>query len=116
MTHQEADAADAVAAIYPCMQVRFDDSFIECDVGALLRPDLGTINTLARLALSARRLDRRVCLRGTSPDLRELLTLTGLGDVLRTAALSALERPWRHEIPSRAPRQGALDDARRWSR
>jgi len=91
LTHQEADAADAVAAIYPCLQVRFDDSFIECDVGALLRPDLGTINTLARLALSARRLDRRVCLRGTSPDLRELLTLTGLGDVLRTAALSALE-------------------------
>ena len=91
MTHQEADAADAVAAIDPCLQVRFDDGFIECDVGALRRPDLGTIEALARLALTARRLDRRICLRGTSPDLLGLLTLTGLDDVLRTAALSALE-------------------------
>lgn len=53
-----------------------------CDVGTLTEPDVGTVDTLARLQLTARRLGRRLRLRGASPRLRELLSLTGLVDVV----------------------------------
>jgi anti-anti-sigma regulatory factor len=45
--------------------------------------DLATIDGLARLQLTARRLGRRVRLRDPSPALSELLDLFGLADVLR---------------------------------
>jgi ABC-type transporter Mla MlaB component len=54
-----------------------------CDVGALTRPDAGTVEALARLQLTARRLGRQIRLRHPSPELRELLELFGLTDVLR---------------------------------
>lgn len=55
-----------------------------CDVGALAAPDLGTVEALARVLLTARRLDRDVRLRGASAELLELLELAGL-DGLATA-------------------------------
>jgi ABC-type transporter Mla MlaB component len=55
---------------------------VACDVGALAEPDLVTIDGLARLQLTARRLGYRVELRGACGELEELLVLTGLGDVL----------------------------------
>jgi ABC-type transporter Mla MlaB component len=54
-----------------------------CDVTALTHPDAGTVEALARLQLTARRLGRRVRLRDPSRELRELLDLFGLIDVLR---------------------------------
>ena len=54
-----------------------------CDVAALQRPDAGTIAALARLQLTARRLGRQVRLRDPSRELRELLDLCGLSEVLR---------------------------------
>lgn len=54
-----------------------------CDVAGLTHPDAGTIEALARLQLTARRLGRRVRLRDPSRELRELLDLFGLADVLR---------------------------------
>ena len=54
-----------------------------CDVAALTHPDAGTVEALARLQLTARRLGRRVRLRDPSRELRELLDLFGLADVLR---------------------------------
>ena len=54
-----------------------------CDVGALGHPDAGTIAALARLQLTARRLGCRVRLRDPSRELRELVDLFGLTDVLR---------------------------------
>lgn len=54
-----------------------------CDVAGLTHPDAGTIEALARLQLTARRLGRRVRLRDPSRELRELLDLFGLTDVLR---------------------------------
>ena len=57
-----------------------------CDVAALTHPDAGTIEALARLQLTARRLGRQVRLRDPSRELRELLDLFGLPlprDVLR---------------------------------
>lgn len=55
---------------------------VVCDVGGVLDSDVGTIDALARLALTLRRLGRRVQLRDPCPGLRALVTLTGLGDVL----------------------------------
>ena len=55
---------------------------VVCDVGALERPDLGTVDALARVALLARRLGGRVDIRHAAPELRELLALAGLGDIV----------------------------------
>ena len=40
------------------------------------------VDALARLALTVRRLGRRLVLRDAGDDLRDLIALTGLGDVL----------------------------------
>ena len=63
-----------------CERARLE---LERDVAALTRPDAGTVEALARLQLTARRLGRRMWLRHPSPELVELLTLCGLADVLR---------------------------------
>jgi anti-anti-sigma regulatory factor len=54
-----------------------------CDVAALTHADAGTIEALARLQLTARRLGRRIRLRDPSPELADLLDLFGLAEVLR---------------------------------
>ena len=58
---------------------------VACDVGALAEPDAVTIDGLARLQLTARRLGYRVELRRACGELEELLVLTGLGNVLPCA-------------------------------
>jgi len=58
---------------------------VVCDVGALIDPDVGTVDALARLQLTAGRLGCHVRLRGASPELLDLLALAGLRDVLRCA-------------------------------
>jgi ABC-type transporter Mla MlaB component len=55
---------------------------VACDVGALAEPDAITIDALARLQLTARRLGCRVELRSACEELEDLLTLTGLLGVL----------------------------------
>ena len=54
---------------------------VEVDVGALAA-DAVTIDVLAHLQLSARRLGRRVQLRNVSDELQELIDFAGLTDVL----------------------------------
>lgn len=58
---------------------------ILCDAGMLADPDLRTIDALARIQLSARRLGRELRLRNASSELAELLDLAGLRGVIRTA-------------------------------
>ena len=53
-----------------------------CDVGAL-PADAAAVDALARIQLAARRMGRQVVLRDVADDLRDLLTLVGLGGVLR---------------------------------
>ena len=60
-------------------------STIVCDVGSLA-PDAVTIDALARLQLTARRLGGEVRLRHASSELQELLDFVGLRDVLRGEA------------------------------
>jgi hypothetical protein len=55
---------------------------LECDVGGLADPDAGTLDGLARLQLSARRLGRQVRLTHASDELHGLLALVGLCDVV----------------------------------
>lgn len=58
---------------------------VVCDVGALAGPAAVTVeavDALARLALTARRLGRRLVLQGAGDDLRALLVLTGLAEVV----------------------------------
>jgi ABC-type transporter Mla MlaB component len=74
-------ARDAIPAM--CERARrllqgCDAGPVACDVGALAEPDATTIDALARLQLTARRLGRRVELRRACEELEDLLTMTGL--------------------------------------
>jgi len=53
-----------------------------CDVGGLVDPDACTVNVLARMALTARRLGCAISLWDASPGLRELIALCGLDGIL----------------------------------
>ena len=70
---------------------------IECDVGALVDPDLGTVDALARLQLTVKRLGGSIRLRGTSTRLEELLALTGLGEVMPLCVEAVREAEEREE-------------------
>jgi hypothetical protein len=54
------------------------------DLDGLARADVGIVDVLARVALAARRQGRQVYLQRASPELREIVTLVGLGAVLRS--------------------------------
>jgi anti-anti-sigma regulatory factor len=58
---------------------------IVCDA-ASLAPDIDTVDALARLRLTARRLGAELHVRGVSPELRALLELCGLAGVLHVEA------------------------------
>lgn len=58
-----------------------DAGVVVCDVTAI-RADLVSVEVLARLQLTALRLDCRLNLRGASRELRGLLVFCGLRDVL----------------------------------
>lgn len=60
-----------------------------CETGAHV--DIGTVDLLARVALTARRLGCELRLLDASPELRELLDLVGLARVLRCDPASAGE-------------------------
>ena len=80
---------------------RSDAEVLVCDVAAVTHPDAGTVEALARVALTARRLGRRVSLRDPSRELRELLDLFGLTDVLAAGALRVepVRQPEQREQP-----------------
>jgi ABC-type transporter Mla MlaB component len=64
---------------------------VVCDVSALVDPDAVTIDALARLQLTARRLGRLVRLRNACGELEDLLALVGLGDVVPLAGALPVE-------------------------
>jgi anti-anti-sigma regulatory factor len=85
------------SAVVLCERIArlFDDghaSSVVCDLSALDRADLAAVDGLARLQLAAQRRGRRMRLRGTSRELRELIALFGLGDVLPSGALGQAEQ------------------------
>ena len=62
-----------------------------CDVGVIVEPDLATVDALARLALDARRAGCRVRLRHACRELRNLLVLAGLAEILPCVPESVVE-------------------------
>jgi hypothetical protein len=72
------------------MTAQRPDSPLVCDVGALA-PDAGAIDGLARLQLILRRHGAELRLCRVSDELRELLDLCGLGDVLRVEVVRQSE-------------------------
>jgi hypothetical protein len=67
-----------------------DADRVVCEVG-MLQADLAAVDAVARLALTARRLDRRIVLRDEPPALRELLALAGLAGVVPCGPDSGLD-------------------------
>jgi ABC-type transporter Mla MlaB component len=67
-----------------------DADLVVCDVRALA-PDAVTVDVLARLQLTARRLGRRVRFRHACDELQALLGLVGLTDVVPCGGWSGLE-------------------------
>lgn len=80
-----------------------------CDVGALVHPDATTVDALARLQLTARRLGRRVRLRDACGELQDLLAFVGLGEVLPLGAASGLEP--RRQAEQREQARGVEEEA-----
>jgi anti-anti-sigma regulatory factor len=64
---------------------------IVCDVSAVAPVDVSTLDALARLALASRRRGRGLVLRNAAPELRDLVALAGLGEVLPCPTPSRLE-------------------------
>jgi anti-anti-sigma regulatory factor len=73
---------------------------VVCDLGSVADADLRLVDSLARLQLLARRHGRRVRLRRTTDDLRSLLDLLGLGEVLPAGSrLEVVGQPEQGEQP-----------------
>jgi hypothetical protein len=70
-------------------------------------PDGGTIDLLATLQLAARRLGRNIFLREPSADLRNLIAVSGLDEVLR---VEPRRKPEQREQPLGAEEEGQLLD------
>jgi ABC-type transporter Mla MlaB component len=68
-----------------------DADRLVCDVGALADPDAVTIEALARLQLTARRVGSQIGLRNASRELRELLDFAGLRGVVPLSRGSRVE-------------------------
>ena len=81
---------------------------IVCDLRSVGRVDVGTVDLLARLELAARRAGCRLHLCNACAELRELVELLGLTDVLR---LEAGGEPEEREEPLRVEEERQLGDA-----
>lgn len=89
------------------------DRTVLCDVGVVNEPDIATVDALARLALTVRRLGGHVELRRASQDLRDLLSLAGLDEVLPCVPESGLEaerQPEEREELLRVEEEGDAGD------
>ncbi|SCG78381.1 STAS domain-containing protein [Micromonospora humi] len=80
-TPTRADIAVRCAELAGALRGR-DRGVVVCDVSAVTRPDLVTVETLARLRLTARRFGWRLEIRGATVDLGDLAGLLGLADTL----------------------------------
>ncbi|MFG2196288.1 STAS domain-containing protein [Streptomyces sp. NPDC048639] len=68
-----------------------DAETVTLDVGTLVAPDVLTLEALARLQLTARRMGRRIRLRHAGDELRCLLAASGLAEVLPVCPVLRVE-------------------------
>jgi ABC-type transporter Mla MlaB component len=80
-----------------------------CDVGALDDPDAATLDLVARLQLTARRLGRRVRLLDACGELQDLIELTGLSEFVPFSGELPLEA--RGKAEQREPPSGVEEEA-----
>jgi anti-anti-sigma regulatory factor len=88
-------SGDAAAILCERLVRLLDDGrapSVVCDLSALDRADLAAVDGLARLQLAAHRRGRRMRLRGSSWEMRRLIALLGLGDVLPLEPISERRR------------------------
>jgi ABC-type transporter Mla MlaB component len=78
-------------SVRPAPPARLEPTTVHVDCAALTEPDIGTVDAVARIQLTARRLGCRVRLDRASPELRDLLALAGLRDVVPCDAGSGFE-------------------------
>lgn len=76
-----ADVAGLCARVRALLR-NHDAELLLCDVGALTEPDVGTVEALVRLQLTALRLGGRLRLCRVPGELRDLLEITGFSDVV----------------------------------
>lgn len=86
-----------------------DADLVVCDVGALDDPGVDTVDALARLQLTTRRLGGRVHLRHACGGLQELLAFMGLGDILPLCAELPLDS--RRQAEEREQARGVKEEA-----
>ncbi|HEV7881942.1 MAG TPA: hypothetical protein VGO81_00140 [Solirubrobacteraceae bacterium] len=98
------DAADLCERLRAVL-ASSDAAVVVCDVGGL-PADIATVDALARLQLTARRLGGRIELRSGSPQLDGLLAFVGLADVLglRGQCRQAEEREQPRAVEERVDR------------
>lgn len=77
---------DQITERIRCLLESSTADLVICDVEALDEPDVLTVEVMARLQLTARRLGREVRFRHACDELMDLLSLTGLDDVVRFLA------------------------------
>lgn len=78
----------------PCVVLVCGDAEVACwPLPAGQGPDLWVVDQLARLHLAARRLGCSLRLRGAPSQLRELIDLAGLGDIVTDAAVPVRRDP-----------------------
>ncbi|MEV1333830.1 STAS domain-containing protein [Micromonospora costi] len=65
---------------------------VTCDVDGVVRPDVVTVEALARLGLTARRHGWRLVVSGGDPGLWRLVALLGLAPVLRESGRQPEQR------------------------
>ena len=76
-----ADVPELCARVRELLD-RSDAALVICDVAGLSDPDCATVDALARIQLTARRLGSGLRLRGASDELHEVLALAGLCEVV----------------------------------
>jgi hypothetical protein len=90
-TVTRTDVPDLCAALSALVGGR-DPGVVVCDVSAVVKPAVVTVEALARLRLTARRHGWRLALDGVGPDLRGLVGLLGLAGQLPETGRESEER------------------------
>lgn len=78
-----ADVIADLCARVPQLLSAGASEVVLCDARGPVPADLSTVNAIARLQLAARRLGGEVLVCAQRADLRSLLALAGLGDIVR---------------------------------
>jgi hypothetical protein len=78
----DAEVPDLCAAVERLL-AQHEIRLVTCDIGAIVDPDLATLDAVARMALAARRVGASIEFRNACPGLLDLLELAGLTDVVR---------------------------------